>query len=226
VIPLRDLLPRRHRPWATYSILAINALVWLYELTLDDESLQLLLKRYGVIPTFLISDFHWGSLVTPVTSLFLHASWLHVIGNLWFLHIFGDNVEDELRPGRFLLFYVACGLAAVGAHLLIDPNSELPLIGASGAIAGILAAYLTLYPRARVLTLVPLFVFLHFAEIPAIVFIVLWFGYQILMGLFSLGPSEGGGVAFFAHIGGFLAGLVLIRLMRTKKPPTQGPSQG
>ncbi|MDH3843669.1 MAG: rhomboid family intramembrane serine protease, partial [Myxococcales bacterium] len=160
-----------------------------------------------------------GSLVTPFTSMFLHGGLLHLGSNMLFLHVFGDNVEDVLGRGRFLVFYALCGLGAAAGQVMVDTNSMVPMIGASGAISGVLAGYVMLFPHARIVTLVPIFIFIHFMEIPAGIFIVLWFVLQLVLGYLSLGIlAEGGsgGVAWFAHIGGFLAGLVCIRLFYRK----------
>jgi membrane associated rhomboid family serine protease len=146
--------------------------------------------------------------------------------NMWFLHVFGDNIEDELGRVRYVLFYVVSGLGAVALQVAIDPDSQMPMVGASGAIAGVLGGYVMLHPRARIVTLIPIFIFIQFVELPAFIFIVVWFGLQLLFGLSSLGLPEhaGGGVAFFAHIGGFLVGLVLVRLLRMP-PEDQGPAR-
>jgi membrane associated rhomboid family serine protease len=148
----------------------------------------------------------------------MHGGWLHVIGNMWFLWVFGDNVEDAMGRLRYVVFYVACGLAAVVAQVLIDPGSSVPMVGASGAIAGVLGAYVVLYPRARIVTLVPIFIILQFVELPAFVFIFVWFGLQLLSGWASLGTvgQDVGGTAFFAHIGGFVCGLALVFLLRRR----------
>jgi membrane associated rhomboid family serine protease len=228
VIPIRDHNPTRSPPYVVYVLVALNALVWLGEVwvqwTMGDQALQLVVSRYGVIPAFLVSGTSIGSFTTPITSMFMHGGWLHVIGNMWFLWVFGDNVEDELGKGRFVVFYVLCGLAAVVAQVAIDPSSQVPMVGASGAIAGVLAGYVMLHPTARVTTLVPIF-FIMFVELPAWVFIFVWFGMQLLEGVLSLGQigQNVGGTAFWAHIGGFVAGVVLIKLMT---PRRRGPSQG
>jgi len=222
VIPLRDLNPVSTRPVVTYAIIAINVVVWLLEVFVwlgqGDGAMQALIYRYGVVPWYLVHDPHVGSWITPISSMFMHGGWMHVIGNMWFLWIFGDNVEDALGKARFVAFYVLCGLAAVAAQVAIDPSSQIPMVGASGAIAGVLAAYVTLYPRARILTLVPIFIFIQFMELPAFLFIFVWFGFQLLSGYVSLGTvgQEMGGTAFFAHIGGFVAGLALVRIMRKR----------
>jgi membrane associated rhomboid family serine protease len=150
--------------------------------------------------------------------MFMHGDWLHILGNMWFLWIFGDNVEDELGKVKFVLFYVLTGLLAAAAQVAIDPASFVPMVGASGAIAGVLAGYVVLYPRARVLTILPVVIFL-FVELPAFLFIFVWFGLQLLRGVVSLGAmgDNAGGIAFFAHIGGFVAGLALIKLMARRR---------
>jgi membrane associated rhomboid family serine protease len=183
--------------------------------------------RFGVIPDVLVHG-SWatprgaggaiGSLITPLTSMFLHGGLLHLGSNMLFLHVFGDNVEDVLGRGRFLLFYLVCGLGAVFGQIVVDPESVVPMIGASGAISGVLAGYMTLFPHARVVTLVPIFIFIQFMDLPAGFFIVLWFVLQLVQGYLSLGmiAEGGGGVAWFAHIGGFLAGLVCVRLLHRR----------
>jgi len=150
------------------------------------------------------------------TSMFLHAGWLHLVGNMWFLWIFADNVEDILGHFNFLIFYIACGLAASFAHFIVNLNSAVPAVGASGAIAGVLGAYIVMFPRARVLTLVPIFIFLEVVEIPAFVFLGIWFIYQFFLGMMSVG-SYGAGVAFWAHIGGFIAGVLLLNIFLKKR---------
>jgi len=244
VIPIRDLNPASRRPWLTYGIIAVNVAVWLVEVVIEvdggDEALQSFIWRHGLVPGLAVPPVSLASLGTFVTHLFVHGGWMHVIGNMWFLFVFGDNLEDRLGRVRFFAFYLACGLAAAFAQTAIqyatgpagapqclalahDPRC-VPMVGASGAIAGVLAGYVTLFPRARVLTLIPIFVFIQFAEIRAVFFVVIWFGYQLLMGFSSLG-GRGSGVAFFAHIGGFVAGLALIHLFKPRAPrpnPTDG----
>lgn len=234
MIPLRDLNPSGVKPVLTYALIAANIAVFLFQFSLGTAGMHGFVERFGVVPEALVYGGHWGSWVTPVTSMFMHGGFMHLLGNMWFLHIFGDNVEDNLGRARFLAFYVLCGLAAVVAQVAIQPSSDVPMVGASGAIAGVLAGYVTLYPRARVLTLIPIIIFIQFAEIPALFFIFVWFGYQLLMGFTSLGSlgESTGGVAFFAHIGGFVAGLILIRVFRRAKnwdggfrPPPRSTSQ-
>lgn len=214
MIPIRDLNPTQRRPVLTWIIIAANVVVWLYEWSLGPEMAELV-QRWGVVPYYLTQAHHVGSWITPITSMFLHGGWLHVIGNMWFLHVFGDNIEDELGRARYAFFYLASGLGAVALQVAIDPTSRVPMVGASGAIAGVLGGYMMLHPRARIITLVPIFIFIQFVELPAFLFLFVWFGLQLLYGLTSLGlPEAVGGVAFFAHIGGFVIGLLLVRPLR------------
>ncbi len=215
MIPLRDVIPSRTTPYITSTIIALNAAAWLFELSLPRQVLPVFLQVYGVVP----ADFH---AVTLVTSMFLHGGWMHVIGNMWYLWIFGDNVEDRLGHGRFIVFYLLCGSVAALGQVAIDPTSTLPTIGASGAIAGVMGAYFVLYPRSRVLTLIPLIIFWEIVELPAIVLLGFWF----LLQLFSAGAIAvtastgigGGGVAFAAHVAGFVTGLVGVFVFQKPKP--------
>jgi membrane associated rhomboid family serine protease len=219
VIPLWDRNETRRRPVVTYLIFAANLALYAYTATLPGLEAEHFVERFGLVPRVLTGDGllvlrsqggGLGALVTPLTSMFLHGSALHVGSNLLFLHVFGDNVEDALGRGRYLAFYLLSGLAAAATQVLADPTSATPMIGASGAISGVLAAYVLLYPGARVVTLTPIFLVL---ELPALVFIFLWFGLQLVSGLTSLGEAgPGGGVAWFAHIGGFGAGFALVYL--------------
>ena len=216
MIPLRDANPSSRFPAATVAVIAACTLVYVYEASLG-QGVRAFVAAYGLTPgvvTYAIQTREiglFGALQPFVTSMFLHGGWLHLIGNMWFLWIFGDNVEDMLGSWRFLLFYLVVGLAAGATHYLVQPSSAVPTVGASGAIAGVLAGYMLLFPHARVTTLVPIGIFLQVMELPAIVVIGLWFAIQIGSGLLSFGWS-GGGVAWWAHVGGFLSGLVLVRL--------------
>ncbi len=211
MFPLRDVIPCRTTPYITVTVILLNAVAWFFELSLPRDVLPDFLQLYGVVPARLHA-------VTLVTSMFLHGSWMHVIGNMWYLWIFGDNVEDRVGHGRFLVFYLLCGLAAATGQIVIDPGSTLPMIGASGAVAGVMGAYLVLYPRSRVLTLIPLVIFWQVIEVPAILLLGFWF----LMQLFSAGAiavtasTGGGGVAFMAHVAGFLCGAGGIFLFRQR----------
>jgi membrane associated rhomboid family serine protease len=210
VIPLRDVIPSRTTPYITVTIIVINGLAWLFELSLPHETLNAFLAVYGVVPAYFAP-------ATLITSMFLHGSWSHVLGNMWYLWIFGDNVEDRVGHGRFIVFYLLCGVVAALGQIAVDPNSTLPTIGASGAIAGVMGAYFVLYPHSRVLTLIP-WIFLQIVELPAIVLLGFWF----VMQLFSAGTiamttsSSGGGVAFMAHVAGFLFGIAAIFLFRKR----------
>jgi membrane associated rhomboid family serine protease len=213
MIPLRDTQPSRTTPIVTVGIIVANVLVFLYQVSLDRFSVNHLIAEYGVIPDRL----HALSLVT---SMFLHGGWMHVIGNMWFLWIYGDNVEDVLGHARYLLFYLLAGVAAGLLQVALSWDSRVPMIGASGAIAGVMGAYLVKFPRARVLTLIPVFVFFTTVEIPAVFILLYWFVIQFFSGVGSIGYSHlsQGGVAWFAHVGGFVAGMILILLMGTRDP--------
>jgi len=216
MIPLRDVIPSRTVPYLTVTIITLNALAWFYELSLPREDLPVFLQQFGVVPAYFAAP-------TLISSMFLHGSWSHVLGNMWYLWIFGDNVEDRMGHFRFLVFYLLCGIVAAFGQILIDPTSTLPTIGASGAIAGVMGAYFVLYPQSRVLTLIPLIIFWEIVELPAIFLLGFWF----LMQLFSAGAiaatahSQSGGVAFMAHVAGFITGLVGVFIFRKRQPDTR-----
>jgi membrane associated rhomboid family serine protease len=234
VIPIRDLNKTKRTPIVTWGLIAANVLVFFGTLSMGSSEAENVVMRFGVIPDVLVHG-SWseprsaggalGSWVTPFTSMFLHGGLLHLASNMLFLHVFGDNVEDVLGRFRFLLFYVLSGLGAVLGHVLVEPSGMVPMIGASGAISGVLAGYMTLFPHARVVTLIPIFIFIHFMEVPAAVFIVLWFILQLVLGYLSLGivGDGAGGVAWFAHIGGFLAGLLFIRMFYKRSTARRRP---
>ncbi|HEY4613430.1 MAG TPA: rhomboid family intramembrane serine protease [Bacteroidota bacterium] len=220
MIPLKDKNPTSRIPVVNISIIVLNVTAFLYELSLGEE-LGNFFMQYGVVPYYfseaLVSGAYIPSLfVSPFSSMFLHGGIMHLGGNMLYLWIFGDNVEDKLGRGRYVLFYLLCGLTASIAHILIAPGSEVPTVGASGAISGVLGAYLLMFPRARVLTVIPIFFFLQVAELPALVVLGLWFVLQFFNGLAALGPETAGmgGVAWWAHIGGFVAGLLLVKPFR------------
>jgi len=211
MIPLRDVMPSRTPPVVTVGLIVANSLVFLYQVSLPEAQLQVLVKEFGLVP----AEFALSSLVT---SIFLHGGWLHVVGNMWYLWIFGDNVEDRMGHGRFLVFYLICGIAAGLGHLVVGLDSPVPTIGASGAIAGVMGAYFVLYPQSRILTLVPIIFFIQIIEIPALFFLAFWFILQLFSGVGSLAVSSHvGGVAFWAHIAGFAAGLVLVWPFRRRE---------
>jgi membrane associated rhomboid family serine protease len=208
MIPLRDVIPSRTVPVLTIGLIATNALVFLFQLSLPDRALRALFYTYGLVP----AEFSWP---TIVTSMFLHSGWLHIIGNMWFLWIFGDNVEDRMGHGRYLVFYLLCGVAAALGQIVVDPESAKPMVGASGAIAGVMGAYFVLYPRSRILTLLPIFVFIQIVEVPAIVFLGLWFVFQLFSGVGSVAAhSQVGGIAVWAHVAGFISGVIGVFIFR------------
>jgi membrane associated rhomboid family serine protease len=211
MIPLRDSQPSYSLPFVTLSLIAVNVVIFFHELSLDEFSLNHLITVYGIVPDRL----QYRDLVT---SMFLHGGWMHLIGNMWFLWIFGDNVEDVLGKWKYLLFYILCGVAAGLVHALLNPFSRVPTIGASGAIAGVMGAYLIKFPHARIHTLIPIFIFFTTVDVPAFFILIYWFLIQAFSGVGQIGYSQvsTGGVAWFAHVGGFLAGMALILLMGTK----------
>jgi membrane associated rhomboid family serine protease len=213
MIPLRDVIPSRTVPFVTVTIILLNAAAWVLELSMSPRELNQFLVVFGVVPAVFRP-------VTLFTSMFLHGGWSHVIGNMWYLWIFGDNVEDSFGHGRFLVFYLICGMTAALAQIVMDPTSSLPTIGASGAIAGVMGAYFVLYPRSRVLTLIPPFVF-NVIELPAIVLLGFWFLMQLVnAGAVAVTAStQGGGVAFAAHVAGFVVGMIGVLVFRKHQPP-------
>jgi membrane associated rhomboid family serine protease len=208
--PLSDTQPSYTRPLVTMLLIAVNAVVFLYMLSLDPWSRDAFVGAYGLVP----ENFAWASVLT---SMFLHGGWMHLLGNMWFLWIFGDNVEDILGHGKFLLFYLACGAAAALTQSFLTTDPRVPMVGASGAIAGVMGAYMVKFPHSRIRTLV--FVLLIFTlDIPAWVMLIYWFVIQFFSGVGSIAHSNAndGGVAFFAHVGGFVAGMVLVHAMASR----------
>lgn len=206
MIPLRDSTRSRHFPVMNWLLISVNVLVFLFELGLSSGQLQEFINAYALVPSRLESD-PTRYAVSIVTSMFMHAGWFHILSNMWILFIFGDNVEDRMGPLPYLTFYLLGGAAAALLQTYIGSGADVPVLGASGAIAGVLGAYLFLFPSARVATLVPIVVFLTVIEVPAILFIGFWFVTQLFSGLAAIGAVEG--VAWWAHIGGFLVGLVI-----------------
>lgn len=222
MLPLSDHNPRRTFPFVTLLIIAINVLLFFWELSLG-PALDRAMVYVGFVPARL-----WAgqAIVTEIkrmfVSMFLHGGFLHIISNMLYLWIFGDNIEDRLGHVRYTIFYFACGVAAALTHAFMNPSSTVPAIGASGAIAGVLGAYIVLFPRASVTTVIPIFFFITVREIPAVVLLGLWIVLQLFVGIGSLGAvgaQNAGGVAYFAHIGGFAAGIILILLMGGRRPP-------
>lgn len=248
MIPIRDTIRAEKKPYVVWALLAINVGVFLYQLQIQAELVELArsqlvdaarhhgltalparlvearaqelylvwLREWGVTPAELMQG-GLGEVRAVFTSMFLHGDWLHLAGNMLFLWIFADNVEDRLGHVGFLLFYLGCGVAAVAAQVATAPSSTVPMVGASGALSGALGGYLVLFPHARVLTVIPIFFFLHFVEIPAWVFLVVWFVFQNLAPAAVMGEiGGGGGVAYWAHIGGFVAGAAICLLLRRR----------
>jgi membrane associated rhomboid family serine protease len=212
LIPIRDTIPSRSVPVVTWTLIAINALVFLFELSLPPEELQAFILRFGLVPARF-------SAISLFTCMFLHGGWMHVIGNMWTLWIFGDNVEDRMGRARFLVFYLLTGLIAGIAHLVTNIDSPIPTVGASGAIAGVLGAYFVLFPHSRVIVLFPILFIPLFFDVPAVVFLLVWFWSQLVSGALSgLGPEDVGGVAWWAHAGGFVAGALLWWLFVHDRP--------
>jgi rhomboid family protein len=223
MIPLRDTIPSQSLPLMTLALIVTNVLVFLYELRLGPDLERTLLVR-GFVPAVYFHVSHvqpWNlpaRFVPMLTSMFLHGGWMHLIGNMWTLWIFGDNVEDRLGKGRYLLYYVVCGFVAAYVHYLTGPRSGIPVVGASGAIAGVMGGYFVLFPRAQIVTLLPIFFFIQIVTLPAVVFLAFWFFAQLLNGMVATAASFGGGVAWWAHVGGFIAGAAMILPLRWSQP--------
>lgn len=216
MIPLRDNIPARRFPVVNTLLIGANVLAFLLESALSPRELEGFIATWGMVPGRFWESVGVFGVLPAFVSMFLHAGWWHLISNMLALYIFGDNVEDRLGRLRYLLFYLASGVAASAAHLVAYTNSYIPTVGASGAIAGVLGAYLVLYPRARVISLVPILFFIRIIEVPVIVYLGFWFVSQLFNGLFALTAMDvlqGGGVAWWAHIGGFVFGLAVIRLI-------------
>jgi membrane associated rhomboid family serine protease len=220
MFPIRDDTPRFSTPYVSYFLIAFNLLIFFFEWSLTPASLDLLVRQFGFIPARLTAALGgsaritFGEALLPVlTSMFLHGSWMHVIGNMWFLWIFGDNIEDYLGHFKYLVFYILAGIAAAFLQYILSPVSRVPNVGASGAIAGVLGGYFILYPRARVLTWFPIMFMFH---LPAWVMLGYWFVYQFLSGaataITAAADVNRGGIAFWAHVGGFVAGMVMIKM--------------
>lgn len=215
--PLRDENPTTRKPIVTVALIVINCLIYLYGLTKPTQELQRFIVQYALIPselTNLVELTPYASvpiLLTPLTSMFLHGGFMHLGGNMLFLWVFGNNIEDYLGPIKFLLFYLLSGFAADFLFVVFSPDSQIPMIGASGAIAGILGAYMVLYPRAKILTLVFLFYFIRIVRMPAMIVLGFWIVFQLIMS--AIASGSGGGVAWLAHVGGFAFGWILFRII-------------
>jgi membrane associated rhomboid family serine protease len=238
MIPLKDDVPSRSLPVVNTVIIVLNVLAFLYQFSLGG-AVDAFVQRFGVIPIRYfyegmqspdgtVAYFTLAERIYPLfTSMFLHGGWLHLIGNMLYLWIFGDNVEDRMGHGRYAFFYILCGLIAAGVHVATNQDSPVPTVGASGAIAGVLGAYMLLYPRARVLVVIPIFVFAEMVRLPALLVLGFWFVMQLFQGTLSLAASSTatGGVAWWAHIGGFVAGMLLLLLFKKRQyiPPEHDP---
>ena len=227
MLPLSDHNPSRTTPVVNYLLIAANVLMFFWELSLGPDIERDLVLVSFVPARFWLAPFYPPNLIRILISMFLHAGWLHLGGNMLYLWIFGDNIEDRLGHFKYVIFYVLCGTVATLTHAVMNPSSRIPSLGASGAIAGVLGAYILLFPRAQVTTLIPIFVFVTVREIPAVIVLGLWFVLQLFVGVASVGVPEAqntGGVAYFAHIGGFVAGMLLIVIMggyrRNAGPPS------
>ncbi len=223
MIPIRDVNPSRSFPLMTIIIIVMNALIFLYEMSLG-KNLEGFFNNFALIPAQYFSlgqqdGFHLIERCYPfVTSQFLHGGWMHIIGNMWMFWIFGDNIEDRLGHFKFVLFYLLCGVAAGITHVYTNSSSPIPTVGASGAIAGVMGAYVLLYPRAKVKTVIPVFFFIQIVDLPAFLFLGIWFLIQFFSGALALASGGTyGGVAWWAHIGGFVVGIVLILLIPRRK---------
>ncbi|MEA2030827.1 MAG: rhomboid family intramembrane serine protease [candidate division Zixibacteria bacterium] len=214
--PIKDDMPTIRKPYLTIALIVINSIIFLYSQLLGDRGFNLFIIQYGYIPFELVHSIELtpglpsSVFYTVFSSMFMHGGWLHLIGNMLFLWIYGNNVEDYFGRVKFIIFYLVSGLAAIGLYTLFGPNSQVPLVGASGAIAGLMGAYIVLHPRAKITCLV-VFFFIQFITLQAKVVLWFWFGYQLLMSL--AGSSTGGGVAYLAHVGGFLFGLGLLKFL-------------
>jgi membrane associated rhomboid family serine protease len=217
MIPLKDLQPRRSQAVVTLSLIFVNSIIFLYQLSLPARASDAFVMTYAAVPSKIaaaLAGHHYTfaqALVPLLTCMFLHGGWLHIVGNMWFLWVFGANVEGRMGSASFLLFYLICGVGSSVAQMVFSWGSHVPALGASGAISGVLGAYVVLFPTSRILTLVPLFIIWFTARIPALLFIGLWFLIQFISGVGSLGIKNAGGVAWWAHVGGFILGLALAR---------------
>src|SRR5215469_413899 len=213
MFPIRDTQPSYSKPVVTVVLIVVNILVFLYQFSLDSFSQNAFMDQYALIP----DHFHFSNVIT---SMFLHGGWMHVLGNMWFLWIFGDNIEDILGHPKYLLFYLMCGIAAALTQVFFNPVSRVPMVGASGAIAGVMGAYMIKFPNSRIRTLLFLFIFFTMVDVPAWIMLIYWFGLQFIGGFERLTSAQvaQGGTAFFAHVGGFLSGMLFVNLLGAAQP--------
>lgn len=223
MFPLKDSIPRTHKPWMTWAIIAVNLILFLYTLGLTPQAQQVFMYIVGAVPARFNHPewaarvgFPGSGMLSYVTYMYLHGGFLHLLTNMWSMWIFADNIEDVMGPFRFFIFYTFCGIAALGVHMLFNPDSTVPVIGASGAIAGVMGSYFLMYPHSRVLTVIPIFIFPLIVEVPGVVFLGIWFLVQFFSGVSTIGDQAGQGIAWWAHAGGFVAGMALLWLFRQK----------
>jgi membrane associated rhomboid family serine protease len=234
MLPIQDSVPSRSIPVVTRALVLANVLVFFFELMLPRQGIEQLFYLFGIVPArFTHPDwaayvgFPAGTYWTILTHQFLHGGWLHLFVNMWTLWIFGDNVEDRMGSLRFLIFYLICGGVAALTQVLTNPDATIPSVGASGAIAGVLGAYLLFFPTARLVVLLPIFFFPFFFEVPAVLYLVLWFFINLFSGTAALaGPQEVGGIAWWAHVGGFVSGMLLCGLFARRRRPLQPDEYG
>jgi len=216
MFPLYDTVRSRRFPFINWMLILLNGLIFYYEITLGEDRLNRFILNWGLIPAQLTSNYA-ESWLTVFTSMFLHGGWLHILGNMWTLFIFGDNIEDRMGHGNYLVFYLLSGAAAAILQSVLMPASQVPMIGASGAIAGVLGAYLILYPRARIASLVPILFIFTLVEIPAVIYLGIWFVLQLFSGWSALQGAASGGIAWWAHIGGFVFGVITVHLFAIRR---------
>jgi len=225
MIPLRDTIPSRTVPVVTWTLIALNLLVFAFQIS-SGSGVERIFGLYALTPARLLGGESGGPerYLPLMTSMFLHGGWLHVIGNMLYLHIFGDNVEDTIGHARFALFYLTAGVVSALSQVVAEPGSTIPMVGASGAVAGVLGAYFVLFHHARIVTLVPIFIFFQAVEVPAFFFLLFWFLLQFVSGAISSGVStaSAGGVAWWAHVGGFATGLVVGLVLRVSRASRRG----
>ena len=225
MIPIRDEIKTHRTPIVNYALVVINVLVFLW-MFLNSGNLESIYYEYALIPSNFLNGIDLGDVKDIFTSMFMHGGWMHLIGNMLYLWIFGDNIEDRLGHIGYLIFYLVGGIAAALLQTLISPSSQIPMVGASGAIAGVLGAYLVLYPNSRVYTFIPIGFYARVRLVPAVVVLGLWFLLQLISGVGSLGALDQGGTAYFAHIGGFIFGLIVGWMFkrRGREPQPAPPS--
>jgi membrane associated rhomboid family serine protease len=217
MIPLKDDNPRLAFPLVNTLLIVLNVAVYIHEMILSKDEMDLFIETYGAMPANISQGLNYSTLFT---SMFLHGGPLHILGNMLYLFIFGDNIEGSMGSVRYLIFYLICGLGAAMSHILFDPLSQVPMVGASGAISGVLGAYMITYPKARVLVLLPILFYISTFRVPALVVLGLWFLNQLISGFVlasSVGGQSMGGIAWFAHIGGFVVGMLLVKLFAKKQ---------